>query len=73
MDALLLGMASQIAEREDHVVVEDVLGEAEAVPTEWPLGGVSAGAPAPGWEECLGLGAFLLSLLRDLLTMVSSV
>ena len=32
MDALLLGMASQIAEREDHVVVEDVRGEAEAVP-----------------------------------------
>lgn len=31
MDALLLGMASQIAEREDHVVVEDVRGEAEAV------------------------------------------
>ncbi|VCW68212.1 unnamed protein product, partial [Gulo gulo] len=25
VDALLLGMASQIAEREDHVVVEDVL------------------------------------------------
>lgn len=32
MDALLLGMASQIAEREDHVVVEDMRGEAEAVP-----------------------------------------
>lgn len=30
VDALLLGMASQIAEREDHVVVEDVRGEAEA-------------------------------------------
>lgn len=32
VDALLLGMASQIAEREDHVVVEDVQGEPEAVP-----------------------------------------
>lgn len=32
MDALLLGMASQIAEREDHVVVEDVRGESEADP-----------------------------------------
>lgn len=43
MDALLLGMASQIAEREDNVVVEDVRGEAEAVP---------AGCASPGpWEE----------------------
>lgn len=32
VDALLLGMASQIAEREDHTVVEDVRGEPEAVP-----------------------------------------
>lgn len=32
MDALLLGMTSQIAEREDHVVVEDLRGEAEAIP-----------------------------------------
>ena len=35
VDALLLGMASQIAEREDHVVVEDVRGEAEAVPASY--------------------------------------
>lgn len=32
VNALLLGMASQIAEREDHVVVEDVQGEPEAGP-----------------------------------------
>lgn len=32
VDALLLGMASQIAEREDHLVVEDVQGEPEAGP-----------------------------------------
>lgn len=32
VDALLLGMASQIAEREDHVVVEDMQGEPEAGP-----------------------------------------
>jgi hypothetical protein len=31
VDALLLGMASQIAEREDHVVVEDIQGEPEAI------------------------------------------
>lgn len=31
VDALLLGMVSQIAEREDHVVVEDVRGEPKAV------------------------------------------
>ena len=45
VDALLLGMASQIAEQEDHVVVEDVLGEPEAVP--------EGGTPlAPGWGFC---------------------
>lgn len=32
VDALLLGMVSQIAEREDHIVVEDVRGEPKAVP-----------------------------------------
>lgn len=45
VDALLLGMASQIAEREDHVVVEDVLGDAEAVPAGWAL-------LSPGWGFC---------------------
>ena len=76
VDALLLGMASQIAEREDYVVVEDVRGEAEAVPA-----GYAALAPGkkfsgssrtrqrgmPGWgdrvwETCT------LSLLTELLT-----
>lgn len=38
----LLGMASQIAEREDRVTVEDVLGEAEAVPAGCAL-------LSPGW------------------------
>lgn len=37
VDALLLGMASQIAEREDHVVVEDVQGEPEPGPAGCPL------------------------------------
>lgn len=45
VDALLLGMASQIAEREDHVVVEDVLGEAEAIPSACAL-------LVPGWGFC---------------------
>uniref|UniRef100_A0A8C9AB87 Dual oxidase 1 n=1 Tax=Prolemur simus TaxID=1328070 RepID=A0A8C9AB87_PROSS len=46
VDALLLGMASQIAEREDHVVVEDVRGaESHSCPVQ--SGPVSARA-APG-------------------------
>ena len=72
----LLGMASQIAEREDRVTVEDVLGEAEAVPAGCAL-------LSPGWGFCwsssvrpggvTGQGACTLSLLRHLLTMVPSV
>lgn len=77
VDALLLGMASQIAEREDHMVVEDVQGEAETVPImhPWPLGGGSTGPPEPGREGCPRLGACILSLLRasDLLTTAPSL
>ena len=76
VDALLLGMASQIAEREDHVVVEDVRGEAEAVPASYAAlapgkkfsgssrtwqGGM-LGRGDGGWETCN------LSLLTELLT-----
>lgn len=71
MDALLLGMASQIAEREDHVVVEDVRGEAKTVPAGCillPLGGGSAGAPESGREGYPGLETCTISLLRELLT-----
>lgn len=72
VDALLLGMASQIAEKEDHVVVEDVRGEPETVPT-------GCGSLVPGrrfsrisraekggvqsWEPAVQ------SLLRELLTL----
>lgn len=49
VDALLLGMASQIAEREDHVMVEDVQGEPEAGPvagrrSSWTCRGRQGGA-----------------------------
>lgn len=49
VDALLLGMASQIAEREDHMVVEDVQGEPEAGPAagrrfSWACRGRQGGA-----------------------------
>lgn len=45
VDALLLGMASQIAEREDHVVVEDVQGGSEAGPAGCEL-------VTPGRKSC---------------------
>lgn len=64
-------MASQIAEQEDHVVVEDVRGEAktglEAV-HPWPLGGGSAGAAEPDRAGYPGLGTCTVSLPRELLT-----
>lgn len=58
MDALLLGMVSQIAEREDHVVVEDVRGEPEAVPEgcEFLTPGGDPAAPAEAGREFSGLG-----------------
>ncbi|OWK09826.1 DUOX1 [Cervus elaphus hippelaphus] len=45
VDALLLGMASQIAEREDHVVVEDVRGDPCPQPGQLSTEGLPACAP----------------------------
>lgn len=64
-------MASQIAEREDHVVVEDVRGETKTDPIgciplaprrrfRWSSRARQGGLP--------GLGAGTVSLLRELLT-----
>uniref|UniRef100_A0A8C0LD87 Dual oxidase 1 n=1 Tax=Canis lupus dingo TaxID=286419 RepID=A0A8C0LD87_CANLU len=53
VDALLLGMASQIAEREDHVVVEDVLGagghSCPVQPGPIPARAAPRGAPGEPW------------------------